>query len=163
MWTDLLTAVSTVGSGIQSGALLMVLLGVCPTLRALSVAEWMPLHVALDRSIERYMPALNITTGVATLALLFMPQPASARLLRVLALTGNVALALMSELVNVRINKFVAARLRTPAAEGAGIRVAERDLIGLRDRWIDWHVWRTVTIAASFILSVSATLLVHHG
>src|SRR5437588_11216650 len=114
MLTSLLAVISVLGSGIQAGALLMVLLGVCPTLRQMDIPDWMRLHVALDRSIERYMPALNIVTGGTTLALLFLAQDVDVRTLRAFALACNISLALMSELVNLRINKAIATQVTAP-------------------------------------------------
>ncbi|MFD5541255.1 hypothetical protein ACFWIJ_26405, partial [Streptomyces sp. NPDC127079] len=121
MWSSLLTFLGLLGSGIQAGALLMVLYGVCPTFRRLSVPEWMPLHVSLDRSIERYMPAVNLTTGGATLLLLFTAQDPAVRLLRGLAQASNNALAFLSELVNLPLNNAIARRVAatTPAAPSA--------------------------------------------
>ncbi|MCH5670865.1 DUF1772 domain-containing protein [Streptomyces gilvus] len=170
MWSSLLTFLGLLGTGIQAGALLMVLYGVCPTFRQLSVPEWMPLHVSLDRSIERYMPAINLTTGGATLLLLFTAQDPAVRLLRGLALACNIALALMSELVNVRINKAIARRVAAaaPAAPSAtgGILTGsrpdeadERQLIAVRERWIHWHQWRTVDIVLGFALLVVGVLV----
>ena len=171
MWTTTLTAVSLIGSGIQAGALLLVMYGVCPTFRTLEVPEWMRLHVSLDRSVERYMPALNITTGGTTLVLLFLPQPGLARAVWVAALLCNISLALMSELVNVRINKFVSRQVavaagapvpaaRGGAAEPAAAPVTESELMALRERWIGWHGWRTATIVLGFVLYVVAAVAV---
>jgi Domain of unknown function (DUF1772) len=169
MWSSLLAFVGLLGSGVQAGALLMVLYGVCPTFRQMPVPEWMHLHVSLDRSIERYMPAINIITGGATLALLFTPQDGGVRLLRVLALLCNIALALMSELVNVRINKAVAQRVAVMAGgvpsggSGSVITAGDGDedpgrLVEVRERWIRWHQWRTLDIVVGFALSVAAVL-----
>ncbi|MEV8635695.1 DUF1772 domain-containing protein [Streptosporangium sp. NPDC051023] len=170
MWSSLLTFLGLLGSGIQAGALLMVLYGVCPTFRQLPVPEWMRLHVSLDRSIERYMPAINIITGGATLILLFMPQDGVVRMLRVLALMHNIALALMSELVNVRINKAIARRVAVLAGDvppsgdsGSVMTVVDGEdtdqLIAARERWIRWHQWRTLDIVLGFVLSIVAVLL----
>lgn len=162
MWTFVLTGLSLVGSGIQAGALLMVLYGVCPTFRRMPVPDWMRLHVALDKSIERYMPALNIVTGIATLALLFLPQDPAVRALRIVALCHNIALALASELVNVRINKDIAARVLEPAGGPAleSMPAAEDDrLSAVRERWIRWHGWRTLIIVTGFAEYVVAALL----
>jgi Anthrone oxygenase len=161
MLTTALIAVGVLGSGVQAGALLMVLYGVCPTFRTLEVPEWIRLHVSLDRSVERYMPALNVLTGATTLWLLFLAQSPEARLLRILALACNIALALMSELVNVRINKAVAARVAvSPAGEPIGLDDHEHArLVGVRERWIRWHQWRTLDIVAGFGLYVAAVLV----
>jgi hypothetical protein len=171
MWSSLLAATGLLGSGIQAGALLMVLYGVCPTFREVLVPEWMRLHVSLDRSIERYMPAINISTGGATLVLLFFAQAPEVRVLRALALVCNVALALMSELVNVRINKSIA---RKVAVLAGGVLSGgpddptfltetgdwERDrMVAVRERWIRWHQWRTLDIVLGFGLSVAAVLV----
>lgn len=161
MWTSLLAVISVLGSGIQAGALLLVLLGICPTFRQMDIPEWMRLHVSLDRSIERYMPTLNIVTGGTTLGLLFLAQDADVRVLRIFALICNISLALMSELVNVRINKAVATQVAAPAMVGGGQwDDAESDrLSAVRDRWIHWHVWRTVVIVTGFALYVIAIVL----
>jgi hypothetical protein len=163
MWTTLLAAVGVLGTGIQAGALLMVLYGVCPTFRQIPVPAWMRLHVSLDRSIERYMPALNLTTGGTTLILLFLSQEPEVRLLRVLALVCNISLALMSELVNVRINKAIAQRVAVPAGGPDlldDIDDRERDrLVAVRERWIHWHQWRTLDIVLGFGFSVAAVLI----
>ena len=160
MWTSVLAALSVLGSGIQAGALLMVLLGVCPTFRRLEISEWMRLHVSLDRSIERYMPALNIVTAGTTVALLVLAPGADVRVLRILALACNISLALMSELVNVRINKSIAARVAVPAGAGGDRWEApEPDrLAAVRERWIRWHLWRTVVIGSGFLFYVIAVL-----
>lgn len=170
MWSALLTFLGLVGSGVQAGALLMVLYGVCPTFRQLPVPEWMRLHVSLDRSVERYMPAINIVTGGATLLLLFTAQDPAVRVLRGIALAHNVALALMSELVNVRINKAIARRVTAPASGAASGNgglltvprlddATEQQLVIVRERWIRWHGWRTLDIVLGFVLLVTAVLL----
>ncbi|MEV4113898.1 DUF1772 domain-containing protein [Nonomuraea sp. NPDC049695] len=150
MWTTLLTTTSLVGAGIQAGALLMFLFGVCPTLRALDVPSWMRLHVSLDRSIERYMPALNLVTGGSTLVLLFLTQEDLTRWLRALALACNIGLALISELANVRLNKVIASLVDSgdPAV-----------MAGVRGRWIVWHARRTLVITAGFLAYVAALLV----
>jgi hypothetical protein len=165
MWTSVLAVVSVLGSGIQAGALLMVLLGVCPTMRHMDIPEWMSLHVSLDKSIERYMPALNILTGGTTLALLFLAQDTDVRILRAFALACNISLALMSELVNVRINKAVAARVAVPVGVGGGpwLEAESEHLSAVRERWISWHVWRTVVIVTGFALYVLALVLTTTG
>lgn len=166
MWHDLFTAISLLGSGIQAGALLMVLLGVCPTLLALPVPEWIRLHVALDRSIERYMPALNLTTGGTTLILVLLPQDGEIRGIRIAALACNIALAVMSELVNVRINKQVKkVSDAVPAYTGVsgsgdgGAGDAGAELVPVRARWVRWHFWRTWVITLGFGLYVLAAVL----
>ncbi|MFD5544112.1 hypothetical protein ACFWIJ_41530, partial [Streptomyces sp. NPDC127079] len=93
------------------------------------------------------------------------------RRLRGLALAGNHALALMDQLVNVRINKAIARRVAatTPAAPSAAGGVLtvpppdeaeERRLIAVRERWIHWHQWRTLDIVLGFALLVTALLTV---
>ncbi|BCJ56172.1 hypothetical protein Asp14428_76470 [Actinoplanes sp. NBRC 14428] len=165
MWSSVLTGVSLVGSGIQAGALLMVLYGVCPTFRRIPVPEWMRLHVALDSSIERYMPALNIVTGLTTLILLFLPQEPEVRALRIVALAHNIALAVVSEMVNVRINKDIAARVLVPAGGVPGPSLDEltedetERLVAVRERWIRTHGWRTLIIVTGFVEYVIAVLL----
>ncbi|MBP2708262.1 DUF1772 domain-containing protein [Microbispora sp. RL4-1S] len=150
MWPTLLTTTSLVGAGIQAGALLMFLYGVCPTLRALDVPSWMRLHVSLDRSIERYMPALNLVTGGSTVILLFLAQDDLARWLRGLALACNIGLALISELANVRLNKVIASRSQSGQTEA----MAE-----VRARWITWHGRRTAVISVGFLAYVAALLV----
>lgn len=174
MWTSLLAAVGLLGSGIQAGALLMVLYGVCPSFRQMPVPEWMRLHVSLDRSIEQYMPAINLSTGGATLVLLFFAQQPEVRLLRALALVCNVALALMSELVNVRINKSIARRVAAfaapvlvggPSGPGMSAEIGDSEhgrLVAARERWIHWHQWRTLDIVLGFGLSIAAVLIAGH-
>jgi hypothetical protein len=157
MWQSVLAGVSLVGSGIQAGALLLVYYGVCPTFRELPVPEWMRLHVSLDRSVEKYMPALNVTTGGTTLVLLFLDQPGPVRLLRIVALAHNIALALMSELVNVRLNKQIAARVLAPV--GGPAPADEVDFDQVRERWIQWHGWRTLVIVTGFVEYAIAVLL----
>jgi uncharacterized membrane protein len=158
---SLFAGLGVVGAGIQAGALLMILYGVCPTLRRLPVPDWMRLHVSLDRSIERYMPALNLVTGVVTLILLFLPQEPEVRLLRILALAHNVALAVISELVNVRLNKLVAQRVPALAGPaGDALPDDEREsLSAIRERWITWHGVRTAVIVVGFAEYVVAVLL----
>jgi hypothetical protein len=165
MWSTLLTGTSLVGSGIQAGALLMFYYGVCPTYRSADVPFWMRMHVSMDRSIEKYMPALNLTTGGTSLALLFFSQGGATLGLRIAALACNIALALMSEVVNVPINKVVARRMPVLAQVG-GLAEAEEideagqlaDLGAMRERWIVWTQWRAWVITAGFILYAVAVL-----
>lgn len=162
MLTTVLIAIGLLGSGIQAGALLMVLFGVCPTLRGLDVPDWMRLHVSLDRSIERYMPAINVITGGTMLWLLFLAQSDDARMLRAIALAANLALALMSELVNVPINKTIAGRVAVGAGGGGDVPLPAEEnarLVAMRERWIRWHQWRTADIVAGFALYVTAVLV----
>jgi hypothetical protein len=164
MLSTLLTAQSLVGSGIQAGALLMFYLGVCPTLRTMDVPEWMRTHASLDRSIERYMPALNLVTSGTSLILLFLSQDGTVRTMRICALACNIALALMSEIINVPLNKVIARKVPVLAdAEAAGgsgtAEMAEMvEMAGIRDRWIRWTKWRAVVIAGGFLLYAAAAL-----
>jgi uncharacterized membrane protein len=144
MGSTSLAVASLIGSGIQAGALVMFLLGVCPTLRRLPVPEWLGVHESLDRSIERFMPLLNLFTGGTALALLFFAQDDATRTLRITALCCNIGLALISELVSVPINKRVKKAHADRGAAAAG------DLARLRERWITAHWWRTGVTCAGF-------------
>jgi hypothetical protein len=157
--STVLTATSLVGSGVQAGALLMFYYGVCPTFRGVEVPDWLRMHVSMDHSIERYMPALNLVTGGTSLALLFTAQDGTVRALRIVALLCNIALALMSELVNVPINRYV--KRQVPVLANQAPAEEQRELAHLavlRERWIVWTQWRAVVIALGFILYVTATL-----
>jgi hypothetical protein len=160
VWSTLLTATSLIGSGIQAGALLMFYYGVCPTFRAVDVPLWMRMHVSMDHNIERYMPFLNLTTGGTSLVLLFFSQDGVTRGLRIAALVCNIALALMSEVVNVPINKILARQLPV-LAHGASPAHDDPEIVRLgamRERWIVWTQWRAVVITAGFIMYAIAAL-----
>src|SRR2546421_6829239 len=138
MWKAILASSSLFGCGVQAGALLMFLYGVCPTLQRAEVPDWMRLHVSLDRSIERYMPLLNLKTGATSIALLFFTQPAEVRWLRVTGLAANIALAVLSEAANVPLNKRIARRLPVLAGAGGQDEPRAEDLAAtaaIRDRW----------------------------
>lgn len=158
MWSMLFTATSLVGSGVQAGALIMFLVGICPTLRSLTVEEWLPIHVSLDKSIDRYMPPLNITTAATTLILVFLPQDPATRVLRIAALLCNISLGVISEAVNVPINKLVARTV--PALVGGPAQVSHGvDMVAARERWIRWHAFRTAVITAGFLLYTIAAMI----
>jgi Anthrone oxygenase len=164
MWAMLLTGISLIGSGIQAGALLMFYYGVCPTYPQVEVPFWIRMHVSMDRSIERYMPPLNLLTGTSSLALLFF-SPAGLTLgLRIAALLCNIALAVMSEAINVPINKRVAKQAPVLVQAGGPALAAEppaaelAQLAALRDRWVRWTCWRAWVISAGFILYATAVL-----
>ena len=159
MLSTVLTATSLVGCGVQAGALLMFYYGVCPTFRAVEVPEWLRMHVSMDHSIERYMPALNLLTSGTSLALLFTAQDGTIRAMRIVALLCNIALALMSELVNVPINRHLKRRVPVLASQGPAEEEREMFRLGLlRERWIVWTQWRAVVIALGFVLYVIAAL-----
>jgi hypothetical protein len=157
MWKAIAADISLVGSGIQAGALLMFLYGVCPTLQSESIPDWIRIHVSLDRSIERYMPSLNLTTSAASLALVFMAQPAEARWFRIAGLAANVSLAIISEAVNVPLNKQIAGRLDAlvgARTEGSGPMAGTlgfESMAATRERWVTWHRWRTFVVTAGFL------------
>jgi uncharacterized membrane protein len=153
MWKPLLAVVSLVGCGIQAGALLMFLFGVGPTLRSIGVPEWMRIHVSLDRSIEKYMPVLNLVTGGSSLVLLFFAQPPQARWFRVAGLVANIGLAVISETANVPLNKRIARRLPALATGGTtgSADAGAEDMAAVRTRWMDWHRVRTLTISLGFL------------
>ncbi|WP_433429276.1 anthrone oxygenase family protein [Nonomuraea sp. CA-141351] len=160
MWSTILTGISLAGSGVQAGALLMFLFGICPTFRSVDVPDWMRIHTSMDRSIERYMPVLNVVTGGTTLILLFLPQDGVVRLLRVAALICNVALALISELANVRLNKVIARKsLVLVGAGGSSASDETQRMAEIRDRWIAWHWVRTLVITTGFLLYIVAAIL----
>jgi anthrone oxygenase-like protein len=157
--STVLTGTSLVGSGVQAGALLMFYYGVCPTFRAVDVPDWLRMHVSMDHNIERYMPALNLATGGTSLALLFTAQDGSVRAIRIVALLCNIALALMSELVNVPINRYLKRGLPVLANQAPAEEQRELAHLGvLRERWIVWTQWRAAVIALGFVLYAIATL-----
>jgi uncharacterized membrane protein len=161
MLSTLLTTQSLVGSGVQAGALLMFYLGVCPTLRQMDVPEWMRIHASLDRSIERYMPVLNLVTSGTSLILLFLSQDGTVRAMRICALACNIALALMSEIINVPLNKVIARKVPALAGvDAAGVSASAEmaEMARIRERWIRWTKWRAAVITAGFLLYAIAVI-----
>jgi hypothetical protein len=143
----------------SSGALLMFYLGVCPTLREMDVPEWMRIHASLDRSIERYMPVLNLVTSGTSLILLFLSQDGTVR--AICALACNIALALTSEIINVPLNKVIARKVPALAGVGAADVSASpeiAEMARIRERWIRWTKWRAAVITAGFLLYAVAVV-----
>nr|WP_042191260.1 DUF1772 domain-containing protein [Kibdelosporangium sp. MJ126-NF4]CEL19951.1 hypothetical protein [Kibdelosporangium sp. MJ126-NF4]CTQ97175.1 hypothetical protein [Kibdelosporangium sp. MJ126-NF4] len=164
MLATVLAGISLFGCGIQAGALFMFHMGVLPTYKKVDIPTWMRIHVSMDRSIERFMPFLNLTTGVATLALLFMSDSAESVVLRIAGLCCNIALALLSELVNVPINKKVkkayeAVAAPVGAAGGVSVAMDDSELAGHRAYWARANSWRTTVICVGFALYVIAAFV----
>lgn len=140
---DALDVVTVVLAGLMAGGLLVVEVGLVQTIRRLSAATGVRLHVAFDHYVEWSMPPLTIATfGVGLAALVSEDHVGGAELvLRVVALVAAVAVAGVSQLVNVPLN----ARMRT-----WGPRVPD-EYESMRRRWDRAHRVRTLAGQVAFV------------
>lgn len=141
---------AVVCSGLVAGGLTLVALAVVPVFEQLSVADWAHLHAALDRFVDRFMPALTIIAIVAGTVAAVSTPAAAPRLLLSAAVLGDVGVAVVSQTLNLPLNRAVREwdRHATPANAGA-----------VRSRWVRLHRLRTaagVAAAALFTAGLAA-------
>ncbi len=137
-------------SGLVAGGLTLVALAVVPVFEQLPVADWTHLHAALDRYVDRFMPALTVTAVVAGTVAAILTPAASTRVLLAAAVLGDVAVAVVSQTLNLPLNRAVREwdRRATPATADA-----------VRTRWVRFHRLRTaagIAAAALFTAGLAA-------
>jgi hypothetical protein len=146
-----LEIITVVLSGLVAGGLLVVQLGLVPTVAALPAAASIRLHVAFDHYVERSMPALTIATlivGIVDAAVHSMTAAATA--LSIAALLATAIVAAISQLVNVPMNATM--RNWEPGT-------APPEYASLRVRWDRAHLARTLAGEVAFVCFAVALVL----
>jgi uncharacterized membrane protein len=141
--TDAGTFIAVLFSGMVAGGLTLVAFAVVPVFEQLSVADWTRLHRALDRNVDRFMPALTVLAIVAGTVAVTQAATTESRLLLLAGVLCDVAVAVISQTLNRPLNRAVRAwdPEMPPAHAGA-----------VRGRWVRFHRLRTWTGIAAAVL-----------
>ena len=92
--------VNLFAAGLLGGGLVMVLLGIIPTLRTFPAQIDHRVHLTFDRNADRFMPASGVVAGLTAILLLALDSDRTALGVAayVVGLVGSVAIAVLSEL-----------------------------------------------------------------
>lgn len=148
---DALDVIRVILAGLMAGGLLVVEIGLVRTIRGLTDATAIRLHIAFDHYVEWSMPPLTIATflvGVAGLIVNSSISGATTTLI-VLGLIATAVVAAISQLINVPIN--AAMRKWEPGT-------VPPEYPALRRRWDGAH--RARTIAGQLALVLFAVALI---
>ena len=128
--------VNLFGVGLLGGGLVMVLLGIVPTLRRFPADVDHRVHLTFDPLADRFMPASGIVAGLTAIALLALDAERTAVTTAAYAvgLVGSVGIAALSEIYLRPTNK----RFRSYASDALPAHYR-----GERERWNRMHVVRT--------------------
>ncbi len=138
-------------TGVFVGGMVLVMFAVVPSWYDMSPEQWIGNQQVLGPHIDWYMPVFD---GLATLgAILLIVFHWPTRLPVITAATGVfglAAVAIISQLVNVPINRCVRSwSCSAPPPIG----------LMLRKRWVVWHAVRTSAGLLAFIALLLSTLL----
>jgi Domain of unknown function (DUF1772) len=92
--------VNLFAAGLLGGGLMMVLLGIIPTLRTFPAQIDHRVHLTFDPNADRFMPASGIVAGLTAILLLVLDGDRTALSVAAYAsgLVGSIGIALLSEL-----------------------------------------------------------------
>ncbi|MEU6711955.1 DUF1772 domain-containing protein [Nonomuraea sp. NPDC046802] len=135
-----LAVVVLVSSGMVAGVLFAVALSVVPALMAMPADRYLYTTNLLGRNWDPVMPILVLGTAAGDLALALMPGPQSARVLYGATVVLMIAVAGVSHLCNVPINRIL--KKIDPNA-------IPDDWADPRPRWRSWHLLRTTLAVAA--------------
>ncbi len=138
-------------AGLFAGGLVMVMCAIVPSWRVMLPEEWVRNQQYVGPYIDRYMPLLDVVAVLSTLLLLrFFWSNFASMVWSITALLGFIAVALISQLVNVPLNRQVRTwpdlALPTHALQ-------------LRRGWIIWHAIRTAFGIVAFIALLLAVII----
>jgi hypothetical protein len=145
-----LYVVVLVGSGLTAGVLFSVALSVVPAFLGMEPVRYVELHKLVGRRYDRIMPPMVVVWTVSDAALAIGgPGTAPSRSLFALAAGCGAAVAAVSQLGNVPINRRVK---RTPPGP------VPADWPDPRPRWRAFHLARTYLAALALIANACAPL-----
>ncbi|PZG51393.1 DUF1772 domain-containing protein [Spongiactinospora gelatinilytica] len=148
MTVSLLAVVVLVTSGVVAGVLFAVALSVVPALMAMPADRYLYTTNLLGRNWDPVMPILVLGTAAADLALALLSGPGGARTLYGATFVLMLAVAGVSHLANVPINRIL--RKLEPDS-------IPDDWADPRPRWRAWHLLRT-TLAVVALTANSVAL-----
>jgi hypothetical protein len=147
---DLLSSSMVVLTGVLAGTLFTVESAIVPTLLSLPGDRWIQVHTGLDSRFDPLMPSINkVSLGICA-ALVVLADGTAAKTAFALGGAGTVAVALVSELFNVRMNKRIVGF--DPDALPAG-------WTGLRAKWAAANRARTLFALGGFVSTVVGAAL----
>lgn len=143
-------ALAVVCSGLVAGGLTLVALAVVPVFEQLPVADWSGIHRALDRHVDRFMPALTILAIVTGAVAAFLAPGTTLRVVLVAGVAGDVVVAAVSQVLNLPLNREVRGwDPRAPPATAGDVR----------RRWVRFHRLRTAAgVAAMALFTVALAI-----
>lgn len=149
MFADTMLLVFLLLSGVLAGVLFSVEIAVLPMLGKLSGEQFTRIHRLLDPGFDPLMPRMSkVALAAGALAAVFTPS-AAATLLLGGAVAAVIAVAVVSELYNVRMNRDIDTwdSLRPP-----------RSWARTRARWGRFNRVRTCLAVSAFVLAAAAAL-----
>lgn len=137
-------------SGALAGVLLAVEIAVVPMMGALSGDRYVQVHQLLDPRFDPLMPAVARVAMGTDVALTVFAPGAGARVAFGAAEAGLIAVALVSELSNVRLNRSIDT-WDPDRLPGTWART--------RDRWARSNRYRTLLAVAAFAAAITGAAL----
>lgn len=147
---DLPGVLFVVLTGVLAGVLVSVEIAVVPLLGALPGAEFSRQHRFLDSRFDPAMPWLARVALVCGLGATWTTDRTAARITLGASVLALVAVALVSELSNVRMNRRVDSWPESAPPPGWD---------RLRGRWARANRWRTLAAVVSFVSAVLGLVL----
>jgi uncharacterized membrane protein len=106
---DIFRFLSAFASGIAAGTLVAVFAGIVPVLRRLPPSEALRVKRMFDPLIDRYQPQTVVLAAVSAVVILLHDLTSSETVFTVVGLAGSIGVGLTSVLVNLPINRAMAA------------------------------------------------------
>lgn len=150
MFATILAMLVVIISGIIAGVMAAVSRAVVPTFAALPADRYVQLHQLLDSRFDPFMPWITRFNLLQGVVMVIVVEPLVPKILTAVGMLLLAAMAVVSELGNVPINRKVLSW--DPAQPPTGWSE-------LRSRWARWQHLRSFLAAASFTAVTVAALL----
>lgn len=146
-----LSALVLSASGILAGVLAAVALGIVPAFMGLPPRQYIHVHKLVGQYFDRIMPPLVIGCTIADIVLAVVVSGWVRIALFATAAVTQVGVSLVSQLVNVPINRTV--KSTDPLSVG-------HDWGDPRARWASWHLARTSLAFCAVTANAAATAII---
>jgi hypothetical protein len=146
----ILAFLNIAAAGLLFGAMMEVVVADIPLFLELSRDSFIVVHDGIDRRKHPIMPILSVIAIVTSLSELWLYHNSWQMFFSIVGILGIAAVAAISELINVPLNKKIKSSATTSA---------HGDVFALRTRWIRGHYMRTIAAALSFAAFLIPILL----
>ncbi|MFC3997692.1 anthrone oxygenase family protein [Nocardiopsis sediminis] len=150
MLVQALGIVAIIGSGIVAGVFFAVAVSVLPTLTALPMGTYIPLHKELGKGYHPSMPLIVGAAVLADIGLVVVAPGTPVRVLSAAALLALVGVQIVSQFGNVPINR------RVNAVDPESVPA---DWPDPRPLWRGWHRLRTAFALLALVANAAAVAL----
>jgi hypothetical protein len=141
-------------AGLLFGAMIEVAVADIPLFLELPRDSFIVVHDGIDRRKHPIMPVLSVIAVATSLGELWVFHDSWQVIFSVVGIIGIAAVAAISELINVPLNKKIK-KCTTTSIYG--------DVFALRTQWIRGHYLRTIAAALSFAaFLIPILLLIQH-